>query len=273
MSVKLSFIEAGHCVHPKFVVLPGSGVAPVRFPASVAVIDHPKHGITLFDTGYSMKFYEQTRHFPEKLYALVTPVTVTPETTAVSLLKARGIAAGDVRKVILSHFHADHVAGAGDFLAAEYVYFSHAYAGLRRKGRLGALKAGVLLGLLPGDFEARSRPIDPSQLTPAGAYSGFSSVHDVFGDGTVHAVELPGHARGQMGLIVQAETGPHFLVADACWLTESIERNRPPNQVTRLLFDDYGRYTETLDRIAKLHQAHPDLKIIPCHCERALRAC
>ena len=90
----------------------------VRFPSGFAFLHHASEGAVLFDTGYSARFHSETRGFPGSLYAHMTPVHLEDAETAQSQLAAAGISASDVRHVVLSHFHADHIAGLRDFPAA-----------------------------------------------------------------------------------------------------------------------------------------------------------
>jgi glyoxylase-like metal-dependent hydrolase (beta-lactamase superfamily II) len=191
----------------------------VQFPAIFALLEHPTQGQILFDTGYSERFFTETRRFPASLYRRLTPVYLRPEETAVRQLAVRGIAATDVRMVIISHFHADHVCGLADFPNARYCYFEDAYTTVCQRRGLRALRAAFLPGLIPPDFVERSQPITISQFQPLPpAYTPFDRGVDLFGDGALIAVCVPGHAAGQMGLFVQTDGGEHyFLVADACW--------------------------------------------------------
>src|SRR6202012_2959756 len=99
--------------------------------ATVAVIEHSKHGVVLFDTGYSMRFYEQTKYFPNRFYSMVTPVTITPETSALYQLKEQGIGFRAIKHVGLSHVHADHIGGVADFSHSQYIYRKEAYDAVR----------------------------------------------------------------------------------------------------------------------------------------------
>jgi glyoxylase-like metal-dependent hydrolase (beta-lactamase superfamily II) len=265
-AVDLWFLEAGSCTHPEKMVLAGGRRVPVRFGSSVAVIEHPRHGVVLFDTGYSPRFHQATRPFPQRLYALVTPVTIAPEETAVHQLRARGIAAEDVRTVVLSHFHADHVGGAADFPRAAYLFQRSAYESLRHRGAFASVRAGFLPALLPQDFEQRARPLDLDQARP-GLCIDARPGWDLFGDGTVVLVDLPGHAPGHSGLFVQASDGYlYFLVADACWTARAYRERRYPNPLTRLVLDDWSQYRSTLDDLHAFAGRHPEVRIVPCHC-------
>nr|WP_249936876.1 hypothetical protein [Vibrio parahaemolyticus] len=82
--LKIKIFEAGHCVHPGFVVKPGSGIKPRAFPAAVALIQHPTQGNILFDTGYHEHFFSATRPFPERFYAWTTPCRYKKEHESVA---------------------------------------------------------------------------------------------------------------------------------------------------------------------------------------------
>jgi glyoxylase-like metal-dependent hydrolase (beta-lactamase superfamily II) len=268
--VKLSFLEAGYTKHPEATVLSGGSRRSIKFGSSVAVIEHPSAGVILFDTGYSERFYAETRRFPNKIYALITPVTVAPEASAAAQLRARGIAAGDVRSVVLSHFHADHVAGAADFPRARYVFQHEAYLNVRDRGTVARIAAGFLPGLLPADFDDRSRPLFGAEARAGLGIGAYDVGWDLCGDGSVVLVDLPGHARGHSGLIVRAGDGQSwFLVADACWTSRSYRERRMPHRVAGLIMDDWGTYRRTLDGLHDFAAAHPDVHIVPCHCAEA----
>jgi len=270
--VRISFIAAGFTKHLEAVSYRGGRYKIVRFPASVAVIEHPREGVILFDTGYSARFYEQTKHFPNKFYALITPVTISPETSAAHQLAARGIKPGDVRKVVVSHFHADHIAGVADFPRAQYIYRKAGYDAVKDLSAWGAVRAGFLRGLLPTDFASRGLAIT-DQAMRAGVTDcpEFPLGFDLCGDQSVIAVDLPGHVVGQIGLLVRTGDGErYFLVADACWCQENYQELKPPASIARLIFADWGQYNDTLKRLHAAALRAPDLRIVPCHCEKTL---
>lgn len=273
-SVRLELLEVGHCLHPEHVVLQNRRLAPLRFPAIVALIHHPTRGPILFDTGYSPRFLEATRPFPERIYAWVTPITIDPARTALAQLEARGIRARDITHVIVSHFHADHVAGLCDFPTARLVYLERALRSFAPLGRIRGTAAGFLRALLPSDLESRAlvpRPESESVRLPP-ACAPFHYGVDLFGDGSILLVELPGHVEGQLGAFLRAEDGSlDFLVADACWTSESVRRRQLPHPITRALFSSYGLYGTTLGRIADLTERAPEVRIVPAHCDEVRR--
>lgn len=108
-------LKVDHCAHPECVVMRGGRWRSTLFPALCGLLAHPTRGWILFDTGYSSHFTQATAPFPERLYRWVTPLTLTPADTLLAQLARLGISADEIRYVIISHMHGDHIAGLKDF--------------------------------------------------------------------------------------------------------------------------------------------------------------
>ncbi len=268
VGVDFEILEAGYCTHPKGIVLPGSSFSSMRFPANVALITHPQEGVVLFDTGYSARFHDLTKKLPEKLYALVTPVSIDSGSSALELLKKKGIQARDVRHLILSHFHADHVGGAVDFPSATIHADRSAFRKIHSMPRLSQVLSGYLSGLFPETIEPRMRSFTENKLVPT-SIPQFPEGYDLFGDGSAIAIELPGHALGHWGLLIRKSDGTRALfLADAAWTHETYREKRYPSSITRLIFSDTEIYRDTIDRIHDVWESDLGIEMIPCHCER-----
>lgn len=264
--VQVSWFKTGYCTHPEAITLRGGQWKTIQFPSLFALIQHPVMGNILYDTGYSERFFEETAQFPNKLYALLTPVFFQPEDSAAHQLQQVGISSDAIHYVIISHFHADHIGGLADFPNATFICASAAYDAVKEKKGLRALKAGFLPGLLPPDFEARVQFVDTQPSVSA--FPGlFETGFDLAGDGSLIAVELPGHATGQLGLVFTDTAGQlYFLIADACWSSRAYEELVAPNAIAQLIFSNPSEYRNTLKKLHQLHQQRPDIRIIPTHC-------
>lgn len=265
--ITFTLLEAGHCTQAEWTAIEGGTDRPCEFPVLVGLIAHPREGLVLFDTGYAGRYFELTAGFPGSLYGLTAPASFREEQGVAHQLRARGFDPADVRTVILSHFHADHIAGAADFPRARYLYVRAAYEKLKALRGLDALRAAYLPGLLPTDFEERARYVEelpmkrfPSELAP------FKWGRDLFGDGAVVIVDLPGHAPGHFGVLVASEPQPVFLVADACWMARSYRENKAAHWLGQLIYEDPLRARVTLLELHQLHRRHPNLLIVPSHC-------
>lgn len=268
--VELRLFSAGYCKHPEFFTIRGGSLKPVPFPAGFALIRHPKQGCILFDTGYSGRFFAETSGFPWILYRWITPVVFRERDSAVQLLGEQGIAAEGIRYVVLSHFHADHTAGLRDFPHARILYKREAYEAVKSLSPFASVRAGFLPGLLPEDMEERAEYVEDQERVVLPQGFPFGTGYDLFGDGSLIAVDVPGHAAGQIGLFLRTGGGEAFLCADTVWSSQAFRENRRPHPAARIIMSDSRRYEESFHRLCHLHQDYPQIKIIPSHCREAL---
>mgnify|MGYP001229799932 CR=1 FL=1 len=260
--------EAGYCTHPELATRRGGSLQPCQFPALVALLRHPRQGWILFDTGYSEHFISATAALPERLYRVVTPVYLRPQDNLAAQLRADGIAPADIAWIVLSHLHGDHVGGLADFLHARVLCAGQALDEQARRGRIGNLRLGQLPALLAPVAGRIERMETRAALALPAPFHEFGQARDLFGDGSLLAVPLPGHAAGHHGLLFQDSRGPVLLVADASWSSQSIIDNTPPPALVTAWLGDTAQYRQTLARLHRLHLAAPEVRIVPAHCGR-----
>ncbi len=273
--VRVVPLRVGHCRHPQIMSIGDGSWRPAVFPSLAMLIIHPGEGPILFDTGYDPEFLAATQPMPERFYRWLTPVTLDPREHLTVQLHRHGISPSDVRHVILSHFHADHMAGMHAF---PHAAIHCARAGLDaacRGGRFAAVRQGVLRALIPADIGTRAHFFEEAPRVPlSSTLAPFDAGADVLGDQSVIAVELPGHCPGHWGIIVRdTEHGDHFMVGDAAWSSDAIRRNMPAPALASGFLGDTKAGRATLARLHMLSIRNPDLRITPCHCpERAAEA-
>ena len=262
---RLITFPAGEAQIPERVVLRNGSLRTVTLPATVAALHHPDEGWILFDTGYSRHVEHEVQTGLERLYPLVVPFTVP--IGAADQLRARGIDPADVRHVIISHLHPDHIGGLLDFPNATLHCPREAWRVNAPAIGPARMRLAFMPGLLPSDFHDRVHWIDG--LTGSGA-GPFPATGDLFGDGSVRLVELPGHAAGQIGAFVTVQADPEprraLLAADSCWLSRGFQELSEPSRITRLIIDDPHASRATLGRLHHLHTMDPSLVILPSHC-------
>jgi glyoxylase-like metal-dependent hydrolase (beta-lactamase superfamily II) len=266
----IKLLSAGFCLHPEFMSIRGGGWRPCRFPAGFACLVHRRHGAILFDTGYSDHFRAETKSFPNALYARLMPPRFDGADHACDQLRRFGIDPADVRAIVVSHFHADHIAGLRDFPKARILCARDGYQAIRAARGLGGLMGGLLPGLMPADSDDRVQHIEelPTIDLPP-ALAAFGQGRDLFGDGTALAIALPGHSVGQIGLYIpDSPNGALFLVSDAAWSLDAITQLRPPPRVVTALTGQSQPYLATLAKLHHLHHAEQHLAIRPAHCSK-----
>ncbi|UBV43164.1 MBL fold metallo-hydrolase [Deinococcus taeanensis] len=261
--VRVVPLQAGACLNLAGITERGAPWRVQAYPAGFALLLHPTRGPVLFDTGYGAGVLSAMKRWPGVLYGLVTPVRLLPGEAAWEQLQFMGFAPGDVQHVIVSHLHADHVGGLRDFPNATFHLDRRAWAPLRALRGVRAVRRAFLPELLPEDFEARARWLD-FRAAPPGLHP-FAQVADVFGDGLVQAVPLPGHAPGMTGLLVEESAGLTVLAADAAWSTRAARQQRPVHPLARVAFHDVAQEARSGRVLRAFLHAHPGARLHVSH--------
>ena len=272
VEVSTRLLFAGSCRHPQCMTISGGSLRPTDYAALPVLIDHPRAGPMLFDTGYDPAFFTATQPFPERFYRWLTPATLAPGQDVASQCRALGLRPADIRHVILSHLHADHMAGLHAFPNAQVHCAAVGYHAATASSRWGGVRQGILRALFPDDLTQRLSVFEEGRsIALPGALAPFTQGVDLLGDGSVIAIELPGHSAGHWGLLLaDAAHGWHFLIGDAAWSLEAVRENRPAPAITTAFLGQTQRVRATLAMLHQLHLASPNLRITPYHCpERA----
>ena len=207
----LRIYDTGRCKAPERLFFSSGRWKVTLCHALTVALKHPDHGIILFDTGVAPRMVTITKHGPNRLYGAITNFDCKPELSLVSQLQRDGISPDDVRAIILSHAHADHLGGLLDFPNAEIILSAETLDSAVKARGLKAVKNAILPGLIPANLAA------PSRVATGAENSEVFNTLDLFDDGTVQLVSLPGHAPGHLGMLASINHQKYFFVADACW--------------------------------------------------------
>ena len=183
----------------------------LRAPVPCYLIDHPR-GKVLFDTGLHRSLATDPAGRLGFL-AKVFDVEFGAGEVVSARLAAVGIDPGEVRFVVNSHLHFDHVGGNAEIPNARIVVQRPEWqAG--HDPRLARRNA----------FDARDYDTGHDVLQVSGEY-------DLFGDGRVVCVPTYGHTPGHQSLLLRLDGGPILLASDACYLRRTLDDMHLPSVV------------------------------------------
>jgi N-acyl homoserine lactone hydrolase len=142
----------------------------------------------------------------------VGATATAPKTSIVDLLAQLNVKPAQVKYVAISHYHGDHT------------------------GQVGALPQSTLL-IGKGDWDVITDPKTAAAtsapftnwISGGGKVEPQAGDKDVFGDGTVVMLNMPGHTPGHHSLLVRLkETGPVLITGDLSHFHENYDGNGVP---------------------------------------------
>ncbi|RAZ84669.1 MBL fold metallo-hydrolase [Mesorhizobium hawassense] len=219
------------------LILRGGGWQSVKLRVRYGLIFHPIAGPVLVDTGYTPEaLVGERRGRMLRLYGALLKPRLNADEQVLPVLRRFGLSPDDIRTVVVTHFHADHISGLSLFRNARFIASDAAWARVMARGPRQNLRHGVFTELFPPDFEARLKGVSAKpRVAPQGGIPGGA---DLFGDGSVIAVDLPGHADGQFGLLFNGLGRPLLYAVDVQWLLTALIENRTPGFPATLIAED-----------------------------------
>jgi len=190
-----------------------------------------RHGddYLVWDTGYPASFKGKSVDRGDAVASL--------DATIAEQLAKLGLKATDIDVVGISHMHGDHTGQAAEFPQAKLIVGKADFE------------------LTKGDRD----PFVPWRTSGAKVQLMHGSDIDVFGDGKVVALNLPGHTPDHMALLVQLASGNVLLTGDLYHATEAREmRGVPPFNTSR------AETLASMDRFERLAK-HWNAKVVIQH--------
>ncbi|MEN3335477.1 MAG: hypothetical protein V7641_4842 [Blastocatellia bacterium] len=253
--VQLSLIKCGKMISKQsFVYRGGSWNETYESGMAAALIRHPQ-ATFLFDTGFGANVDEHFQHIP----FLMRKLTVyDKEQPAAAQLAAGGISPEQINMILLSHSHWDHVSGWEDFPSAAG-WMTREEADYSRGLPDNELMKRLLTHVKLRELDLNGPP-----------YENFDHSLDLFNDGSIVLVPLPGHTPGSMGMFVNLHSGKRFFfIGDLTWCREGIQLPAERPWISRRLVDkDDEQVRRAIVRVHRLAKRYPDMIIVPAHDRR-----
>jgi N-acyl homoserine lactone hydrolase len=211
-------------------------------------IHHPRLGTFLVDSGVQRDILGDRSivgglvgHFMHKERMKVV------QDTATWLAKQPSAPAG----VFLTHLHLDHVLGLPDVPAHTPVYV----------GPGETDRHHVMNAFVQGTTDRALANHELRALRFGSAPGGALAVLDVFGDGSLFALHVPGHTEGSVAFVARTAAGSVLLTGDACHTAWGWQNGVEPGTFS----EDRPRSVVSLSALRALVQRHPGTVVHPGH--------
>lgn len=192
--------------------LPKEKARDITIPVSMWIVDSPK-GLVVFDTGNNVAISDGNC---KSYWAAGNCDFLKPSQTRADVIDAQlkklGYSVDQVKVVVTSHTHLDHVGNIAMFPKALHV--------LQKKE--------LYQGWWPEKFQGRavngSFVLNDIASAREYNYMELAGDYDLFGDGSVMILSTPGHTLGHQSMKVKLASGKTMIITqDAVWMQENLD--------------------------------------------------
>ncbi len=227
-------------------------------PIYAYLIDHPTAGLILVDTGINWDMaHHHNQFYKHWLFHLTLDedeYRLTHEQELAAHLQRLGYRAEDIKTVLITHLHEDHLGELRSLRHAKIIVSQDAWDAKNLGIWLFREWSPCITGI-----------VDKPELInyTSGRFHSFDKSQDVVGDGSIVLLPTPGHADGHFSVFVQMEGYQLLLVADAMYAL----RHLAVDDVRAILLGSRmkAEYIDSIKRIQQLRGAFPDMIIVPTH--------
>lgn len=208
-------------------------------------LHHPTRGLYIVDTGVEHALKSDPEHaaargFIAKLAKM--------ETVKVNIDLKTWLAQQPepLSGVFLTHLHLDHILGLPDVPRGTPVFSGPGEA--RSHGFLNLFTRPITDRAFAGQDAIAEWQFQPD------AGKRFAGVLDVFGDGSLWALHVPGHTDGSTAYLARTPKGPVLLAGDACHTSWGWEHGVEPGNFSKDVAES-ARSLQALEALVKRHPA------------------
>jgi glyoxylase-like metal-dependent hydrolase (beta-lactamase superfamily II) len=238
-------------------IIDGGGRDLVQMPIYAYLFEHPTEGPVLIDTGYGRRTARDPFDYPGRTATNLLHMRMATGSAVADQLPDVGWTTDDVKHVVLTHMHSDHVGGLEDVPRSTLWVARAEWEAAAEPGFLGKPDTR------PFEDHARVRTIDFIATSPYGPFSGHV---DVFGDGSLILLPTPGHTVGHLSVLLNLKGRSFLFVGDSAWIDRHWQEVAPKGRLVRGLLEvDWQANQGALLRIRAWAQAFPDLTIVSGH--------
>ncbi len=245
--------EGGRLAGLKALGIGASDEDYLDVPVPAYLVRHPTAGPLLIDTGLHPSVASDPRHNMGRRAAPY--FTLEPGADVPSQLRAKGLTAGDIEVVVLTHLHLDHASAISEFPESTFILSKPEWEAVN------SARIPILQGYRPAHYDHavdyRTVDFDSGYID---SYGPFGRTMDLFGDGTVRLAFTPGHTLGHMSVLIKLPRRDFVVVADVAYTWRQLEGGPEPYRPA-----DRHQWRRSLHEMQAYRQAYPYALVVPGH--------
>ncbi|PCH53721.1 MAG: hypothetical protein COC22_01805 [Flavobacteriaceae bacterium] len=221
-------------------------------PVPAFVIEHPKYGLIVFDTGLSSKISQLGNKVLHPITRLLFDTKTNSSDDLPNQMKKARLQPNAVKYIVFSHLHFDHIGNSEAFTDAKFYIGQDSE--IDKMTRMNGFEPAFINKL------KQNHPFKNIDFLSAKPFATFKKAVDLFGDGSIIVVQGSGHLNGSISLFVNLPQGMVFLAGDEAvsfdWLKS--------NDVQRIS-QNPKRAASVRNRIRMLMKLKPNMIVFPGH--------
>jgi glyoxylase-like metal-dependent hydrolase (beta-lactamase superfamily II) len=209
---------------------------------------HPSQGMYLVDSGVQADIHGDGSAIGGLVASVAGIDELKVELDTRAWLKRQ---AAPLRGVLLTHLHLDHVMGLPDIPPGTPLYAGPGEA------QASSFENLFVQGTTDRELEGHAALSEWPFPLIANDERGIAAVLDVFGDGTLWALHVPGHTPGSTAYVARSADGPVLFTGDACHTAWGWQNGVEPGSFS----SDQPRSRQSLLALRALVQRHPGMAV------------
>jgi glyoxylase-like metal-dependent hydrolase (beta-lactamase superfamily II) len=222
-------------------------------PVPSYLVRHPSAGAILVDTGLHPSVATDPRHNMGRRGAGY--FSLEPGSDVPSQLRRKGLDAGEIEYVLLTHLHLDHASAISEFPESTFVLSAQEWEAAN------SARIPLLAGYRPAHWNhAFDYATVDFESDLVSSYGPLGRTFDLFGDGSIRLAFTPGHTHGHMSVILRLPRRDFVICSDVSYTWRQLAGGPEPFMVA-----DRHSWQRSRREAWAYHEAYPYAIVLPGH--------